>query len=181
MIVYSQVKDYIIGGNNMEIRKEINGFYELADMVWSGAVDTIKDIQNANKEDEFMNFLEAVFCDEVPTDTEVNDFIWFDRDYIYENIGLTENGNLPEDELEENELTEDELAEALNNSIDSLIVSDDFDEFCGDCDCEKCICNEICRSLADCEALFEDYKNQVITIDEIKEKIEGKTDINIWR
>ena len=38
----------------MEIRKEINGFYELADMVWSGAVDTIADIQRANKEDELL-------------------------------------------------------------------------------------------------------------------------------
>lgn len=154
----------------MEIRKEINGFNELADMVWSGAVDTIKDIQNTNKEDEFMNFLEAVFCNEVPTDTEVNDFIWHDRDYIYENIGLTENG----------ELIEETMAKALNDSIDSLIVSDDFDEFCGDCDCEKCICNEICRSLADCEALFEDYKNQVITIDDIKETWEEETGMNVW-
>lgn len=155
----------------MEIRKEINGFNELADMVWSGATDTIADIQNANKEDEFMNFLEAVFCDEIPTDTEVNDFIWFERDYIYENIGLTENG----------ELIEETMAKALNDSIDSLIVSDDFDEFCGDCDCEKCICNEICRSLADCEALFEDYKNQVITIDDIKETWETETGMNVWR
>ena len=155
----------------MEIRKEINGFNELADMVWSGAVDTIADIQNANKEDEFMNFLEAVFCDEVPTDTMVNDFIWHDRDYIYENIGLTENG----------ELIEETMAKALNDSIDSLIVSDDFDEFCGDCDCEKCICNEVCRSLADCEALFEDYKNQVITIDDIKETWEEETGMDIWK
>lgn len=155
----------------MEIRKEINGFNELADMVWSGAVDTIKDIQNANKEDEFMNFLEAVFCDEVPTDTEVNDYIWFERDCIYENIGLTENG----------ELIEETMAKALNDSIDSLIVSDDFDEFCGDCDCEKCICNEICRSLADCEALFEDYKNQVITIDDIKETWEEEAGMDIWK
>ena len=154
----------------MEIRKEINDFYALADMVWSGAVDTITGIQNANKETEFMNFLEAVFCDEVPTDTEVNDFIWFERDYIYENLGLTENGNL----------SEDEMAKTLNDSIDSLIVSDDFDEFCGDCDCEKCICNEICRSLADCEALFEDYKNQVITIDDIKGAWEEETGMNVW-
>lgn len=155
----------------MEIRREINDFYALADMVWSGAVDTIKDIQNANKEDEFMNFLEMVFCDEVPTDTAVNDFIWFERDYIYENIGLTENGELPEDEMKE----------ALNDSIDSLIVSDDFDEFCGDCDCEECICNEICCSVGDCKALFEAYKNQVITIDGIKKTWEEETGMNIWR
>ena len=154
----------------MEIRKEINGFNELADMVWSGAVDTIADIQNTNKEDEFMNFLEAVFCDEVPTDTAVNDFIWFERDYIYENIGLTENG----------ELIEETMAKALNDSINRLIASDDFDEFCGDCDCEKCICNEICRSLADCEAIFEDYKNQVITINDIKETWKEETGMNVW-
>ena len=157
----------------MEIRKEINDFYALADMVWSGARDTIADIQNANKEDEFMNFLEAVFCDEVPTDTEVNDFIWHDRDYIYESIGLTEDGELPEDEE-----PEEEMVETLNKSIESLIVTDDFEEFCGDCD--GCICNEICSTIADCEALFEDFKNQVITIDDIKETWEEETGMNVW-
>ena len=158
----------------MEIRKEINGFYELADMVWSGAVDTIKDIQNTNKEDEFMNFLEAVFCDEVPTDTEVNDFVWFERDYIYESLGLTEDGELPEEAN-----TEEETEETLNDSIDSLIVADNFEEFCGDCD--GCICNEICSTMDDCKALFEDYKNQVITIDDIKETWEEETGMNVWR
>ncbi len=152
----------------MEIRKEINGFYELADMVWSGAVDTIADIQNANKEDEFMNLLEMEFCDEIPTDTAVNDFIWFERDYIYENIGLTEDGELPEEETEE----------TLDDSIDSLIVADNFEAFCDDCG--SCICNEICSIMDDCEALFEDFKNQVITIDEIKENWEEKTGMNIW-
>ena len=152
----------------MEIRKEINDFYALADMVWSGAVDTITDIQNANKEDEFMNFLEAVFCDEVPTDTEVNDFIWFERDYIYENIGLTKNGELPEEEM----------IEALNESIKKLELEDDFEEFCDDC--EECICDRICYAKDDCKALFEDYKNQVITIDDIKETWEEETGMNVW-
>lgn len=153
----------------MEIRKEINGFYELADMVWSGAVDTLEDIQNANKENEFMDLIEMVFCDDVPTDTEVNDFIWFERDYIYENIGLTENGNLPEDEMAEN----------LNNSIESLEIENYFEDFCNEC--ETCICNDICSTLDDCKALFEDYKNQIVTIEDIKEMVEEKTDINIWR
>ena len=155
----------------MEIKKEINGFNELADMVRSGAIDTIADIQNANKEDEFMNFLEMVFgeCEEIPTDTDVNDFIWFERDYIYEHIGLTENG----------ELIEDKLEETLNDSIDSLMVADNFEEFCGDCDI--CICNEICSTMDDCKALFEDFKNQVITIDEIKREVEEETGMDIWK
>ena len=153
----------------MEIRKEINSFYELADMVWSGAVDTIADIQNADKENEFMDFLEMVFCDDVPTDTKVNDFLWFERDYIYENIGLTEDGNLPEDEMKE----------TLNESIESLENEDEFDDFCDDCD--TCVFNDICSTMNDCKAMFEDYKNQVITIDDIKNMVEEKIDMNIWR
>lgn len=155
----------------MEIRKEINGFYELADMVWSGAIDTLEDIQNANKENEFMDFLEMVFCDDVPTDTNVNDFIWFEREYIYENIGLTENGNLPEDEM----------ADDLNESIESLEDAEEFDDFCECNDCDTCVCNEICSTVDDCKALFEDYKNQVITMGDIKDMFEEKTDMNIWR
>ena len=153
----------------MEIKKEINDFYALADMVWSGATDTIADIQNANKETEFMNFLEMVFCDEIPTDTAVNDFIWFERDYIYENIGLAKDGKL----------YDDEMIEALNESIKKLELEDNFEEFCGDCD--GCICDGICSTMDDCKALFEDYKNQVITIDEIKEDVEEETGMDIWK
>ena len=61
---------------------------------WSGALDTLKDIEEADKEDELMYLLEEIFADTIPTETEVNDFLWHDRDYIYENLGLDENGRL---------------------------------------------------------------------------------------
>lgn len=61
---------------------------------WSGALDTLKDIEEADKEDELMYFLEEIFNGEIPTETEVNDFLWHDRDYIYESLGLDENGRL---------------------------------------------------------------------------------------
>lgn len=61
---------------------------------WSGALDTLKDIEEADKEDELMYLLEEIFSGEIPTETEVNDFLWFERDYIYENLGLDENGRL---------------------------------------------------------------------------------------
>ena len=62
---------------------------------WSGALDTLKDIEEADKEDELMYLLEeVVFVDTTPTETEVNDFLWFERDYIYESLGLDENGRL---------------------------------------------------------------------------------------
>lgn len=143
----------------MEIRKEINGFYELADMVWSGAVDTIADVQNANKENEFMDFLEMVFMDreEPPTDTEVNDFIWFERDMIYEHCGLDENGEEPSEEPSE---------EDIENSIENLKNMECFDDFCDDCD--TCVL-DFCRTLDDCVNTFNDYKNGKISIDNILE------------
>lgn len=61
---------------------------------WSGALDTLKDIEEADKEDELMYLLEEIFNGEIPTETEVNDFLWHDRDYIYESLGLDENGRL---------------------------------------------------------------------------------------
>ena len=61
---------------------------------WSGALDTLKDIEEADKEDELMYLLEEIFTDTIPTETEVNDFLWFERDYIYENLGLDEDGRL---------------------------------------------------------------------------------------
>ena len=41
-----------------------------------------------------MYLLEEIFSGEIPTETEVNDFLWFERDDIYENLGLDENGRL---------------------------------------------------------------------------------------
>lgn len=61
---------------------------------WSGALDTLKDIEEADKEDELMYLLEEIFNGDIPTETEVNDFLWFERDYIYESLGLDENGRL---------------------------------------------------------------------------------------
>ena len=61
---------------------------------WSGALDTLKDIEEDDKEDELMYLLEEIFTDTIPTETEVNDFLWFERDYIYESLGLDENGRL---------------------------------------------------------------------------------------
>lgn len=48
-----------------------------------------------------MQYLDEVFCDsDEITDTELNDFIWFERDTIYENLGLDENGEVITDDDE---------------------------------------------------------------------------------
>ena len=83
----------------MYVKIELNGFEAIKNNSWSGAIDTLIDIENAEKEDDFMNLLESYFenNEDAPTETEVNDFIWFERNFIYENLGLNENGKLIED------------------------------------------------------------------------------------
>lgn len=62
----------------MYIKRELNNWYGLKDMVWSGAVDTLAEVERQDREQEALDLIEEVFYDEVPTDTQVNDFIWFD-------------------------------------------------------------------------------------------------------
>lgn len=78
----------------MYVKIEMDDFRTLKNNSWSGALDTLKDIEEADREDELMYFLEEIFADTTPTETEVNDFLWFERDYIYESLGLDENGRL---------------------------------------------------------------------------------------
>lgn len=60
---------------------------------WSGGKDTKEDIIRNNKEEEFTTYVEDIFP-EGCTETEMNDFLWFDRDNIYEALGLDEDGNI---------------------------------------------------------------------------------------
>lgn len=69
----------------MEIKKDYN-FNDLKKNSWSGAIDTLETIEENEKEEELMTLLENTFED-VPTETEVNDFLWFDDDFIFEELG----------------------------------------------------------------------------------------------
>lgn len=80
------------------IKKEIGDFNELYNNSWNGAIDTLDDIANADLEEEFMSYLEDLFFDSEVDETELNDFIWHDRDTIYDYLGLDENGELPKDD-----------------------------------------------------------------------------------
>lgn len=81
-----------------------NDFSRLYDNSWSGARQTLDDISNADLEEEFMQYLDEVFgADDEVEDTTINDFIWFERDTIYNALGLDENGEIPKDDDEEEE------------------------------------------------------------------------------
>ena len=71
----------------MTIQKDYD-FYDLVKDCWSGAKDTLATIEQNNKENELMWLLEECFVDRIPTLTEVNDMLWFDDDFICENLGI---------------------------------------------------------------------------------------------
>lgn len=53
---------------------------------WSGGKDTA-DTLSYEELETLDSLLEDVYCDELPTDTEINDFFWFERDTIAEWLG----------------------------------------------------------------------------------------------
>ena len=70
---------------------------------WSGAKDTFEDVCKAGKMDELQSLIEEQFADKEtpPTETEINDFVWFERDFIYDQLGLDENGELHDEDEDE--------------------------------------------------------------------------------
>ncbi len=71
----------------MKIVKEYE-FEELYKNSWSGAINTLNIISENDMENELMEHLEDIFSDQIPTETEVNDYLWFESDYIFECLGI---------------------------------------------------------------------------------------------
>lgn len=66
---------------------------------WSGAKDTIADVKKYDLMEELGNLIEETFADTTPTDTEINDYVWFERDEIYSRLGLNKNGERDTDKF----------------------------------------------------------------------------------
>ena len=57
--------------------------------LWSGAVDTYNRIYNEDKLDELENLLEELYPDGID-ETHLNDLLWFESDWLYECLGISE-------------------------------------------------------------------------------------------
>lgn len=55
---------------------------------WSGACETVEELTQEELE-TIWNYLEECYPDGM-TDTEINDFFWFERDYIAELLGYND-------------------------------------------------------------------------------------------
>lgn len=70
----------------MYIKKEFD-FEDLKQECWSGAINTLETIEQNEKEQDLINLLENDF-EQIPTITEVNDLLWFEDEYIFEQLGI---------------------------------------------------------------------------------------------
>ena len=115
----------------------------LADFpAWSGAVHTL----DVLIEKDLCDTVEACLVDvlgEYPTDTEINDMLWFETDAIAEWCGFSSWEALENGEEEEEEETEEEEVE--NN----------FSRWCGNQsrDCSGCPYQKLIN-LGDCETAY---------------------------
>ena len=64
---------------------------------WSGAVNTCDRIIEEGKRDEFDSLIDELYPNGID-ETDLNDLLWFESDWIYESLGISE-----EEEEEEEE------------------------------------------------------------------------------
>jgi len=62
---------------------------------WSGAKETQRIIIDNNKENEFDALIEELYPDGL-TDTQLNDLLWFETDWIFEMLGIAEDETIDE-------------------------------------------------------------------------------------
>ncbi len=77
-------KDGII----MKVFDEMD-WYDIYRTAWSGARDTVERIEDEDKGDEFVSLIEELYPDGIGR-TELNDIMWFDSDWIFETLGISE-------------------------------------------------------------------------------------------
>ena len=70
----------------ISIITDINNF-DLKNWLWSGALDTYNEIMGNDKLHELMYLLEELYPEPIDI-TTINDLLWFDSDWIYEQLGI---------------------------------------------------------------------------------------------
>ncbi len=70
--------------------KTFNDDMRLCDFkAWSGGEDTQRVILENNKGDEFDSLIEELYPDGL-SETQLNDILWFDSDWCFEMLDITE-------------------------------------------------------------------------------------------
>lgn len=93
----------------MKVVVELDTWQELFRNSWAGALDTLREIEAQGREEEALDILEELFnpdvYGEIPSETTVNDFIWFE---LWDVMHLDDEDDDEEDEDDEEEEDEDD-------------------------------------------------------------------------
>ena len=111
---------------------------------WSGGKDTLDVLIEKDLCDTVEAILNDIFVDGAPTDTEINDTLWFSRDEIAEWCGFSSWEALENGEEEEEEETAEE--EEVDNNFSRWCANQSRD--CSGCPYQKLI------NLGDCETAY---------------------------
>lgn len=57
---------------------------------WSGATATLNTVRERGGIEQLTALCEEIFSGTIPTETELNDWLWFDSDYIYQALGYND-------------------------------------------------------------------------------------------
>ena len=120
---------------------------------WSGGEDTLDVLKEKDLCDKLQDILESEIFPDGCSDTDLNDFLWFEDDYIAELLGFRnwedlENDGEEDEEEDEEEIDYEFLHEHLNNKMD-------FDTYCDNACCDNCPFNKDCATVDECKSLYE--------------------------
>ena len=73
---------------------------------WSGGKDT-KDELTEDQLEQVEEFIDEIFIDDIPTETQINDILWFERDLIAQHLGFSDWEHLDREDEDDDEEDED--------------------------------------------------------------------------
>lgn len=77
----------------MIVTIELDNIYDLLENCWGQARQILNEIKDADKDDDLIQHLEDIFGDQTPSLTELNDYLAYDWEYIYDAIGMSTDDN----------------------------------------------------------------------------------------
>lgn len=69
----------------MEYKVQINSLENFK--AWSGGLETLNTVRERGGVDTLTVICEDIFSSDIPTETTINDWLWFDSDFIYQALG----------------------------------------------------------------------------------------------
>ena len=69
----------------MEYKVELSSLESFK--AWAGALDTLNTVRERGGMDILTTICEDIFSGDIPTEVQINDWLWFDSGFIYQALG----------------------------------------------------------------------------------------------